>query len=76
MIIIDSFIFFVHDEAVKTAGHTGTSGFLIDDVAHTLSIAKTSMLAQSGVGSGGGSSVIFLLALFLNILTDYLLYCI
>ena len=51
---IDSFIFFVHDEAVKTAGHTGTSGSLMDE-----STNKTGILGDRNAGyadrkSGGG----------------------
>ena len=51
---IDSFIFFVHDEAVKTAGHTGTSGSLMDE-----STNKTGIMGDRNAGyadrkSGGG----------------------
>jgi len=51
---IDPCIFFVHDEAVKTAGHTGTSGSLMDE-----STNKTGILGGRNAGyadrkSGGG----------------------
>ena len=51
---IVSFIFSVHDEVVKTAGHTGTSGSLMDE-----STNKTGIMGDRNAGyadrkSGGG----------------------